>query len=297
MTTSIDRRHLLRLAGGGALGATALVVADLGAAPAQAAHRIIPPKEWGFAGWQAGGPPALDRSAITHFVIHYHGATGANVNGPQVPRKIDAGHKEDPDSSGILYNFVITQDGKIYGARGYRWKSGATHGANDYSIGVQLHIHGSTAPSSAALASLEWLYRHSHGALGAAHALKITGHNDHRSTSCPGGPLGRWVDGPGQELHREVAAELGDDGGTTPPPFPGADAFVIGRSHEAVRTLDEGLIAKGFANHHDGDGYQAGTTFTRYTRLNVQDFQQAQGWTGADADGYPGPETWRRLVG
>ncbi|WP_455753306.1 recombinase family protein [Streptomyces bobili] len=27
----------------------------------------------------------------------------------------------------------------------------------------------------------------------------------------------------------------------------------------------------------------------------VADFQRAQGWTGSDADGYPGPETWRQL--
>ena len=295
--TTIDRRSLLRLAGGGAVGATALVLAGPATAPAaQAAHRIVPPKEWGFTGWQAGGPPALKKAAITHFVVHYHGDAGANVNGPQVPRKIDAGHKRDPGNSGILYNFVITQDGTIYGARGFQWKSGATQGANDFSIGVQLHIHGSTAPSAAALASLEWLYRRSHQALGSDRALKITGHDDHKATSCPGGPLGRWVDGRGQQLHREVAEELGDGGGTTPPAYPGAGAFVLGKSHPAVRTLDEGLIAKGYDHHHDGDGYQAGTTFSTYTRRDVQDFQKAQGWSGADADGYPGPETWRRLV-
>ncbi|MET7480487.1 peptidoglycan-binding protein [Streptomyces sp. NPDC005648] len=30
-------------------------------------------------------------------------------------------------------------------------------------------------------------------------------------------------------------------------------------------------------------------------RLNVVDFQHAQKWTGSDADGYPGPESWLRL--
>lgn len=293
--TTLDRRSILRLAGTGALGATAVVFAGPGGS-AHAAPRIIPPKEWGFTGWQAGGPPPLPRADITHFVVHYNGTTGANVNGPAVPRKIDAGHKQDPGNSGILYSFVITQDGKIYGARGYRDKSGATKGANDFSISVQVHIHGSTKPSAAALTSLRWLYRHSHTALGSTSALKITGHNDHKATTCPGGPLGAWIDGPGQELYRKVAAEMGDDGGAPVPPYPGAAAFRLGKRHPAVRTLDNGLIAKGFDRHHDGDGYQAGTTFSRYTLRNVQDFQKAQGWTGTGADGYPGPQTWQRLL-
>lgn len=80
------------------------------------------------------------------------------------------------------------------------------------------------------------------------------------------------------------------------PPFPGADAFKIGQAHDAVLTLDKALIKKGYARHHDGNGYQPGRTFTKYTLLNVQDFQKAQGWTGADADGYPGPTTWERLM-
>lgn len=293
-----SRRSLLRIAGAGTLGATALALAGPGQwTPAQAARRVIPRKEWGFTGWQAGGPPKLPTADITHFVVHYHGDAGANVNGPKVPRSIDADHKaEDANNSGILYNFVITQDGAIYGARGYEFRSGATKGANESSIGVQIHIHGSTQPSTAALSSLEWLYRHSHPALDATKALQITGHEDHTATSCPGGPLGQWVDGRGQALHREMAEELGDGGGSQPPAFPGADAFRVGKSHPAVKTLDKSLIAKGYDKHHDGDGYQAGTTFSTYTRRNVRDFQKAQGWSGADADGFPGKETWKRLV-
>ncbi|MBT2400648.1 peptidoglycan-binding protein [Streptomyces sp. ISL-100] len=80
-----------------------------------------------------------------------------------------------------------------------------------------------------------------------------------------------------------------------PPPFPGRAAFRIGRTHSAVTQLDRQLIRLGYTRKHDGDGYQAGPRFTKWTRENVKAFQTAQGWTGADADGYPGPETWRRL--
>lgn len=83
------------------------------------------------------------------------------------------------------------------------------------------------------------------------------------------------------------------------PPFPGADAFVVGRRNVAVTAVDRQLIRLGYTKHHDGDGYQSGPLFTEYTRKNIQDFQLAQGWKGTakggDADGYPGPQTWRRL--
>lgn len=58
-------------------------------------------------------------------------------------------------------------------------------------------------------------------------------------------PIGQWVDGRGQRLHREVAEELGDGGGAPPACYSGTGAFVLGKSHPAVRTHDEGLIAKG----------------------------------------------------
>ncbi|MCF2530677.1 peptidoglycan-binding protein [Yinghuangia soli] len=80
-----------------------------------------------------------------------------------------------------------------------------------------------------------------------------------------------------------------------PPAFPGAAAFRLNASHPAVADLDRRLIAKGYTRHHDGNGYQAGPVFTIFTLRNVRDFQRAQGWYGTGADGYPGPETWRRL--
>ena len=81
-----------------------------------------------------------------------------------------------------------------------------------------------------------------------------------------------------------------------PNEFPGTDAFKLGQSHPAVVTLDKRLIAHGFDKHSSGAKYTPGPTFTKWTRANVRDFQRAQGWTGSDADGYPGPSTWARLM-
>lgn len=81
----------------------------------------------------------------------------------------------------------------------------------------------------------------------------------------------------------------------TVPPFPGRDAFRLGRTHPAVTDLDHQLIRLGFTKHNDGDGYQAGPRFTEHTRLNVADFQRSKKELRGDADGYPGPLTWKLI--
>ncbi|MFG2515954.1 peptidoglycan-binding protein [Streptomyces sp. NPDC048584] len=95
---------------------------------------------------------------------------------------------------------------------------------------------------------------------------------------------------------------LGKVPGKTPakdkaaPPFPGRSAFVLGKTNPAVTTLDGGLIRKSYTRHHDGDGYQPGPRFTEHTRKNVADFQRATPALAGDADGYPGPLTWKLLL-
>lgn len=60
-----------------------------------------------------------------------------------------------------------------------------------------------------------------------------------------------------------------------------------------ITWLGERLVDHGYSSHYqEGPGPEWGEA----DRANVEDFQKAQGWTGADADGYPGPETLRRLM-
>lgn len=102
---------------------------------------------------------------------------------------------------------------------------------------------------------------------------------------------------PGEvSLHQLLGYLPGKKTTTAVPPFPGRSAFVLGRTNPAVATLDRGLIRKGFARHHDGNGYQPGPRFTEYTRQNVADFQRATPSLAGDPDGYPGPQTWKLLL-
>ncbi|MFI5985821.1 peptidoglycan-binding protein [Streptomyces sp. NPDC051555] len=76
------------------------------------------------------------------------------------------------------------------------------------------------------------------------------------------------------------------------PTYPGAAALRPGAFGPAVTTLGRQLMKKGFGKYYStGPGPRWGEA----DRRAVEAFQRAQGWRGASADGYPGPETWRRL--
>ncbi|MFI2608016.1 peptidoglycan-binding protein [Kitasatospora sp. NPDC018619] len=92
---------------------------------------------------------------------------------------------------------------------------------------------------------------------------------------------------------------IGGGGAPLPPPpppatagFPGAGYFGPGQNNDHVRRLGEQLVRKGFGRFY---GVGPGPRWTESDRRAVQAFQQAQGWRGSEADGYPGPDTWRRL--
>ncbi|MGW6238361.1 peptidoglycan-binding protein [Streptomyces sp. NPDC055094] len=78
----------------------------------------------------------------------------------------------------------------------------------------------------------------------------------------------------------------------TAPTYPGRGAFGPGKVNVSVLQLGKQLVRKGFGTH-----YKVGPskTWGEADRLNVAAFQRSCGWAGKDADGYPGPETWRLL--
>ncbi|MFD5347272.1 peptidoglycan-binding protein, partial [Streptomyces anulatus] len=74
--------------------------------------------------------------------------------------------------------------------------------------------------------------------------------------------------------------------------FPGRGYFKPGQSNSHVDRLGKQLVKKGYGKHYVSG---PGPRWTEADRRNVEAFQRAQGWRGGAADGYPGPETWRRL--
>jgi hypothetical protein len=84
----------------------------------------------------------------------------------------------------------------------------------------------------------------------------------------------------------------GSGTGSKAPAFPGTAKFRPGANNASVTQLGRQLVKKGFGKYYrQGPGPRWGEA----DRRNVEAFQRAQGWRGSEADGYPGPETWRRL--
>ncbi|MEV7534621.1 peptidoglycan-binding protein [Streptomyces hydrogenans] len=92
---------------------------------------------------------------------------------------------------------------------------------------------------------------------------------------------------------RDIGGSSGSSGPSTDANgFPGRGSFRPGQSNAYVEKLGKQLVKRGFGKHYLSG---PGPRWTEADRRNVEAFQRAQGWRGAAADGYPGPETWRRL--
>ncbi|HET9379621.1 MAG TPA: peptidoglycan-binding protein [Streptomyces sp.] len=107
------------------------------------------------------------------------------------------------------------------------------------------------------------------------------------------------TDGPAEgvpESGDETGAEAGDqqDGASgAAVPFPGRAYFGPGANNPYVTRLGELLVARGAGRfYRSGPGPRWTDADQRATRA----FQLAQGWRGAEADGLPGPHTWRLLT-
>ncbi|MFI9603678.1 peptidoglycan-binding protein [Streptomyces sp. NPDC052043] len=79
----------------------------------------------------------------------------------------------------------------------------------------------------------------------------------------------------------------------SPAPYPGATYFGPGANNPHVTRLGRMLVARGGASYY---AKGPGPRWTDADRRATQAFQRAQGWTGAAADGLPGPRTWQLLV-
>jgi hypothetical protein len=95
----------------------------------------------------------------------------------------------------------------------------------------------------------------------------------------------------GTEQAPEPVAEPATDAKAVP--FPGASYFGPGANNKYVTMLGEMLVARGGGSYYTKG---PGPVWSDADRLATQAFQKAQGWTGADADGLPGPATWDLLV-
>jgi peptidoglycan hydrolase-like protein with peptidoglycan-binding domain len=259
---------------------------------------IVSRAQWGAKPWN-GSPATISLSQRTEFFIHYHGGEPPHSTGVAVPREVERIHRGQ-GWAGPGYNFMIDQNGTVYEGRGWTKQGAHCPGHNVSGLGVYIAIGGSQRPSDAALQSARALYDEACRRTG--RTLAKRGHRDGIATACPGAALYFWVT-VGMPAPGDSSTPPSSEPSTSKPTpakpswdgksFPGRGAFVLDKSHPAVTLLGQRLVAHGYGSRYKQG---PGPTFTATDRLACQDFQRAQGWKGADADGYPGPTTWSRLM-
>ncbi|MGK5496404.1 peptidoglycan-binding protein [Streptomyces sp. URMC 125] len=111
------------------------------------------------------------------------------------------------------------------------------------------------------------------------------------------GYTGKDADGvPGETSLKKLLGSLPGKRASKPkkvPPFPGRHYFRPGATNTYVTQLGKALVKRGYGRFYK---VGPGPRWTDADRQAVRAFQLDQGWRGSDADGYPGPETWRRLM-
>ncbi|MGP3633510.1 peptidoglycan-binding protein, partial [Streptomyces sp. 24-1644] len=106
-------------------------------------------------------------------------------------------------------------------------------------------------------------------------------------------PMAYWSNSARYVAYRYRGLTGGAAGSGSSTAFPGAGKFGPGANNTYVTRLGKLLVARGGKRFYtQGPGPRWGEADRRAT----QAFQAAQGWKGREADGIPGPDTWRLLV-
>ncbi|MER6109262.1 peptidoglycan-binding protein [Streptomyces hirsutus] len=265
---------------------------------------IVSRATWGAKPWD-GNPAVVPLTSRTSFFVHYDGAHEIGYTGHKVPQAIDRVHRNQK-WAGIGYNFVVDQDGTIYEGRGWNLQGAHCPGHNVTGIGVQIAIGGDQKPSAKALAACRALYDLACQKTGRTLAKK--GHKDGIATDCPGKHLYAWVkdgmpvekpkpDPPADPAPPSQKPTPADPGWQRPtpkpvPPFPGRNMFGPGKENAHITLLGRQLVRKGFGKHYRTG---PGPKWSDADRKNLRDFQLSRRELRGDADGLPGPLTWKLL--
>ncbi|MGW0087857.1 LysM peptidoglycan-binding domain-containing protein [Streptomyces sp. NPDC003328] len=96
----------------------------------------------------------------------------------------------------------------------------------------------------------------------------------------------------GQKLKVKASGSSTTPSKPKPPAFPGTGYFKPGAHNKYVTQLGNQLVKKGYGKYYKQG---PGPTWTAVDRAAVKAFQLAHKELSGDADGYPGPLTWKML--
>lgn len=241
-------------------------------------------------GWPASAAPVQVNNP-RGIKIHYEGTYVPVVDHGKCAgrwtaiRKAHLANKAEGYSD-VAYNLAVCRHGFVLEGRGAGRRTGANGNqslnAEHYAILVMIGSEGDVNPTSEAVAAIkeaiQYLRTHEKPA-----GREIKGHRDGYATSCPGGPLYDLV-GHGQ---------LEPDAKPSPvyAPFPGAGFFKVGRVHPLITAMGKRLVQEGCSAYKVGPS----DDWSEADRKSYQNWQNKLGYSGSDADGYPGPTSWNKL--
>ena len=101
----------------------------------------------------------------------------------------------------------------------------------------------------------------------------------------------RRLDGPAAPAPKPVPARKPANRPASYEPFPGAAFFKRNPRSAIVTAMGKRLVAEGCGAYRSGPGPQ----WTEADRASYAKWQRKLGYSGADADGYPGKSSWDRL--
>ncbi|MFJ4342677.1 peptidoglycan-binding protein [Streptomyces sp. NPDC088915] len=259
--------------------------------------KIISRATWGAKPWN-GTPATVALSARTEFFVHYDGGTPVSRTGFAIMRAIEAEHLGN-GWSGIGYHFVVDQAGNIYEGRGWGLQGAHCPDHNTSGIGVQIAIGGDQQPSAAALAACRALYEEACRKTG--RTLAKRGHRDGFATACPGPRLYSWVQAGMPAGPYKPAPDPGGSlpGGSNPTTARNQVTinglpYGYGAKGQHVTKVGQALVKRGFGKHYTSG---PGPTWTDADTLNYSAFQRSLGLTGKAADGVPGEDSLKKLLG
>lgn len=106
------------------------------------------------------------------------------------------------------------------------------------------------------------------------------------------GYTGADADGwPGQTSWDQLKVPATEDGDGTTESFPGAAWFQSAPNSPIITAMGRRLVAEGCGKYAVGPGPQ----WTEVDRASYRCWQEKLGYTGADADGWPGQTSWEQL--
>ncbi|WP_404949116.1 peptidoglycan-binding protein [Streptomyces sp. ARC14] len=255
---------------------------------------IVGRATWGAKPWN-GTPASVSLSRRTEFYVHYDGGHPVTRTGYAIMRAIEAQHLGQ-GWAGVGYNFVIDQQGTIYEGRGWDLQGAHCPEHNVTGIGVQFALGGSQKPSAKALAACRALYEKACQKTG--RSLAKRGHKDGFATLCPGPTLYAWVRA-GMPAGEYQPAP--DPGGAANPGSVARYVVTInglkygyGAKGSHITQVGKALVKRGFGKHYTSG---PGPTWTDVDTANYAAYQKSLGLTGTAADGIPGEDSLKRLLG